>query len=84
MYCILKKTGTDSENLWSYYTEKGVVFTTDDLAVAAAKLQELLEIVPVGNLRLIEEMDVTVAVTAVDPTPPVTPEPEPETEPETP
>ena len=69
MYCILKKSGTSSDNLWMYYAVNGVLFTTDDLNVAADKMEELAETTPFGDLRLIQNVDTEMEVIPTEPEP---------------
>ena len=78
MYLILKQTSS-AENVWSFYTEAGLLWTATTLDDALAKVDVLIETIPAASLRLVQQIDFDVVVTA---TPEPEPDPEPEPEPE--
>ena len=71
MYQILKKAALDSENVWAFYTENGVLFTTNTLPEATTKLEELAKTTAISALRLVQVIDFTfeVDVAVVEPEP---------------
>ena len=73
MYYILKKAGTDDQNMWAYYTENGVWWSASTADAASTKVESLAKTIPVDSLRIVQNIDFTVDVV-------VTPEPEPEPE----
>ena len=65
MYRILKQVN-NTENMWAFHTEDGVVWTAADVDTATAKIRTLVDTSPVTSIRLIElvAFDISVAVSA--------------------
>ena len=66
MHRILKQV-SNTENMWAFHTEDGVVWASDDIDIATTKIRTLMDASPVTAIRLVElvEFDVSVAVSAV-------------------
>lgn len=75
MWQILKKTG---DNLYSFYTEDGFKWAGETKAEVDAKVKELLDDIPMDNLRVIyvADVDVTVDVQPYPCPPALEPEPD--------
>ena len=72
MYRILKQiNGTG--NVWAFHTQDGAFWTTDDLDEAIATVHQLLDSSAVLTVRLVQQIELDVVVTA-----PEEPIPEPE------
>ena len=65
MYMILKQV-SNTDNLWSFYTENGILWNTNAITEAIAKIEQLMENSGVGSVRLIRNMQFTASVAVAD------------------
>ena len=61
MYLILKQA-SNTENVWSFYTENGVLWTAATAQEAATKIESIMETSGVNSMRLIRQIDFTASV----------------------
>ena len=70
MFLILILSNSTT-NLWSFYTENGILWTATTVEEATAKIDTLIAATPSASIRLVEQIEFDVAVTV--PEPPVVP-----------
>ena len=70
MFLILILSNSTT-NLWSFYTENGILWTATTVEEATAKIDTLIATTPSASMRLVEQIEFDVAVTV--PEPPVVP-----------
>ena len=70
MFLILILSNSTT-NLWSFYTENGILWTATTVEEATAKIDTLIATPPSASIRLVEQIEFDVAVTV--PEPPVVP-----------
>ena len=70
MFLILILSNSTT-NLWSFYTENGILWTATTVEEATAKIDTLISTTPSASIRLVEQIEFDVAVTV--PEPPVVP-----------
>ena len=66
MYRILILSNSTT-NLWSFYTENGILWTATTVEEATAKIDTLIATTPSASIRLVEQIEFDVAVTVPDP-----------------
>ena len=66
MFLILILSNSTT-NLWSFYTENGILWTATTVEEATAKIDTLIATTPSASMRLVEQIEFDVAVTVPDP-----------------
>ena len=66
MFLILILSNSTT-NLWSFYTENGILWTATTVEEATAKIDTLIATAPSASIRLVEQIEFDVAVTVPDP-----------------
>ena len=66
MFLILILSNSTT-NLWSFYTENGILWTATTVEEATAKIDTLIATTPSASIRLVEQIEFDVAVTVPDP-----------------
>ncbi len=66
MFLILILSNSTT-NLWSFYTENGILWTATTVEEATAKIDTLISTTPSASIRLVEQIEFDVAVTVPDP-----------------
>lgn len=73
MYMILKQA-SNTENVWSFHTENGVLWNTNNVTEAITKIEHLMETSGVSSVRLVRNMQFSATV-EVEPETPNDPDP---------
>ena len=59
-YKILKKVDSSTNTYWQFvFDANNVEYSTTDLVVLEAKLKELLQTIPIANLKVVTEIAFT-------------------------
>lgn len=66
MYSFLIRKTSSVQPLYTPYTENDQIYTTNDLAELATKYKDIIAIYPMGQVKVIQELEPSILVEITD------------------
>lgn len=66
MYSFLVRKTSQAQPLYTPYMENNQIYTTNDLTQLAAKYKDIIAIYPMGQVKVIQELEPSILVEITD------------------